>query len=73
MDGYEVLIGTDMWIKLRLAQEAAGVAQQAFEESGFAADEVFAARSKLTNAENQLRWHFKHKANQLGDAWGGVE
>ncbi len=60
MDGYDVLVKTDMWRALEKAKDAAFELQHVMERNGFHSNNVFQARCGLTDTENQLRHHFKH-------------
>ena len=59
MDGLTTLMNTSMWNKLKSAKEKVFELQRDFERNGFSSDFVYASRCKLTDAENQLRQHFK--------------
>jgi hypothetical protein len=62
MDGFETLVKSEPWIALQKAEEAVFQAQRVFEKTGFSSDCILAARRDLTDANNQLRRHFKVKA-----------
>lgn len=67
MDGYEILVKTDMWAALVKAREALFELQAAMERHGFHSDHAFAARGCVTDAENQLRLHFKRRSDESSD------
>jgi hypothetical protein len=62
MDGYDRLIETKSWAAIRAADSALFDAQQAMKKEGFEFEGGFAfdARRTLAQAENNLRFKFKH-------------
>lgn len=64
MDGFEELSETEVWAKLKIAKEACWEFQNSLQMHGFSTDDAFQARCHLTTAENQLRFHYKHKCTE---------
>jgi hypothetical protein len=59
MDGFERLIETPMWKKLKIAKEAVFELEGTLMSNGFSTDLTYSARCKLTDLENDLRRYFK--------------
>lgn len=64
MDGFEELVKTDMWKKLKLANNACFDLRVCLETNKFSSITVFEAIIKLTEAENVLRNHYKRLAEK---------
>ncbi len=59
MDGFDRLVKTPMWKRLKLAKEAVFELEISLTTNGFAPSYAYDARCKLTDMENNLRGYFK--------------
>jgi hypothetical protein len=59
IDGFLECVDSPQWKALKRAQSAVHELQVALEDDGFVSELAYRARVELTNAENQIREHFK--------------
>ena len=59
MDGFDKLVQTEYWLRLKKAQDACFELEVSLYAEGRNADLAYQARVKLTEVENQLRFQFK--------------